>query len=295
MDKKKKPPATGGKTKEKVSQSEGGAAAAVPKGHTDMRPARPSPVRMIQNFHLVWLDGSIDEKNKDCRNSIMQLRQVVNTVHTFIDADECIDFITDIKEDNVFMVSHGKLSHAVATVVHDMAQVRAIYIFSENKTCHEQWATPWPKINGVFTDITPICEALKQAVQEYHQNSISISFVAPNSGATTQNLDQLDPSFMYTQILKEILLTIDFEQEHFMNYINYSREQIVGNTILLQNVDKLEKEYRDHVPIWWYTYNYFLYSMLNQALRTMTVDLIIKMGFFVRDLHEHITGLHSEQ
>jgi hypothetical protein len=35
--------------------------------------------------------------------------------------------------------------------------------------------------------------------------------------------------------------------------------------------------------------------MLNRALRLMEVDLIIKMGFFVRDLHQHIDALHSEQ
>ena len=51
------------------------------------------PQRMIQNFHLVWLDANIDEENnEDCRNSITQLRQVVNTVNTFVDADECIRF-----------------------------------------------------------------------------------------------------------------------------------------------------------------------------------------------------------
>jgi tetratricopeptide (TPR) repeat protein len=35
--------------------------------------------------------------------------------------------------------------------------------------------------------------------------------------------------------------------------------------------------------------------MLNKALRTMEVNLITTMGFFVRDLHEHIAALHSKQ
>ena len=54
--------------------------------------------RMIQNFHLVWLDANIDEvNNEDDRNSINQLEQVMSTVSTFVGADECIDFITDIE------------------------------------------------------------------------------------------------------------------------------------------------------------------------------------------------------
>jgi tetratricopeptide (TPR) repeat protein len=75
----------------------------------------------------------------------------------------------------------------------------------------------------------------------------------------------------------------------------YYREQFAGNSIQLKNVEKLEKEYRLHQPIWWYTSDGFLYSMLNRALRKMDVDLIIKMGFFVQDLHNHIAALHSKQ
>jgi tetratricopeptide (TPR) repeat protein len=100
---------------------------------------------------------------------------------------------------------------------------------------------------------------------------------------------------MYTQILKEILLTIDFEQVHINEFLTYCREQYHDNNAELKNVDKIEKEYRRHQPIWWYTYECFLYSMLNRALRMMEVDLIIKMGFFLRDLYNHIAELHAEQ
>jgi hypothetical protein len=66
-------------------------------------------VRLVQNFHLVWLDGSIDETNDDYRNSIMKLRQVINTVNTFVDVDECIDFINGIKQERAFVISSGAL------------------------------------------------------------------------------------------------------------------------------------------------------------------------------------------
>ncbi|CAF4373699.1 unnamed protein product, partial [Adineta steineri] len=134
------------------------------------------------------------------------------------------------------------------------------------------------------------CEALKQASHQCEQNAISISFVASN-----KKLDQLDPSFMYTQILKEILLTIDFEDKHIKEFITYCREAFLENEYDLHNIDKLEGYYRNHTPIWWYTYQYFLYSMLNQALRIMDVDIIIRMGFFINDLHRDIQRVHSKQ
>ena len=150
-------------------------------------------------------------------------------------------------------------------------------------------------MKGVFTDITPICEALKQTPQDCDHNSVSISFVQKADGSSNQDLDTLDQSFMYTQILKEILLTIEFEQSHMNDFLSDCRVELAGNTLELKNVEKLRQEYHAQQPIWWYTYQSFLYSMLNRALRLMEVDRIIKMGFFVRDLHNDIAKLHAEQ
>jgi tetratricopeptide (TPR) repeat protein len=100
---------------------------------------------------------------------------------------------------------------------------------------------------------------------------------------------------MYTQILKEILLTIDFKEEHIKKFITYCRQQLAGNTAELKIVGKLEREYHQRTPIWWYTHPCFLYSMLNRALRNRNVDIIIKLGFFIRDLHNQIVQLHAEQ
>jgi tetratricopeptide (TPR) repeat protein len=249
---------------------------------------------MVQNFHLVWLDESIDETNDDCRNSITKLWQVVNTVNTFVDVDECIDFITDIGE-KAFVVISGEFSQPIISIVQNISQVNCVYIFSKNNVQYEKWAKEWPKVAGVYTDITPICEAIRQARQDCDYNNVSITFAKKMDGATGRNRDGLDSSFMYTQILKEILLTINFEQAHFSEFITYCRKQFVNSTTEMKNVDKIEKEYHRDQAIWWYTYQCFLYSMLNRALRTMEVDLITTMGFFVRDLHEHIATLHSEQ
>jgi hypothetical protein len=110
--------------------------------------------------------------------------------------------------------------------VHSKSQVDSIFIFCGNKKRHEEWAKEWPKINGVFTETSPICKALKQASQQCEQNAISISFVATNGDTSSKNLDRLDPAFMYTQIIKEILLAIKFEKQHINEFINYCREQL---------------------------------------------------------------------
>ncbi|CAF1258378.1 unnamed protein product [Adineta steineri] len=137
-----------------------------------------------------------------------------------------------------------------------------------------------------------MCQSLKEDAQKCDQDTISISFV---SQKCNQNIDQLDPTFMYTQILKEILLTIDFTEERTKKFTEYYRENFADNTIQLNNIDQFEMNYDQRPPIWWYIHECCLYSLLNRALRMMEVDTIIKMGFFIRDLHEQIVELHSEQ
>ncbi|CAF1464427.1 unnamed protein product [Adineta steineri] len=244
----------------------------------------------MENIFLIWLDNNINENNTDCNNTIKQLKRVANNIKTFTDGEECIEFIQTINNNKVCMIVSGSLGKYIMRHVHDMSQVDSIFIFCNNQECHQQWATEWPKIKGLFTNITSICEALKQTAHQCEQNAISISFVASN-----KKLDQLDPSFMYTQILKEILLTIDFDDKHTKEFITNCREAFAENEYELQNIEEFERDYHDRTPIWWYTYQYFLYSMLNQALRLMNVDMIVRMGFFINDLHRDIQRLHSEQ
>jgi hypothetical protein len=161
------------------------------------------------------------------------------------------------------MIISGRFRQTIISIVQHIPQVSCIYIFDENNLQHEKWVKECSKVAGVYTDITHICEALKQATQECDYNSVSVSFVKKADRTANLNLDTLDSSFMYTQILKEILLTIDFEPQHINEFLMYCRERFTGNTVELKNVDKIEKEYLHHEPIWWYTYQCFLYSMLN--------------------------------
>ena len=253
-------------------------------------------VRMVQNVLLIWLDTDIDDENSaDYRHMVIQLRRVVNTVDAFTDGEECINFIETKNNEKICMIISGSLGKHIVPRVHNMSQVDSIFIFCGNKKHHEKWVKDWPKIKGIFTEIAPICEALKNATKECEQNASPMSFVATSDDMSNKNLNQLDNSFMYTQMMKEILLTITFEEKHIKEFIEHCREQFAENDKELHSFDKLERNYSHKTPIWWYTYQCFLHPMLNRALRLMDVDIIIKMGFFISDLHRHIIKLHEEQ
>ena len=253
-------------------------------------------MKMIQNVLLIWLDSNIDENDPDCSSTTIQLRRVMNTINTFTDGEECIQFLEKIQDEKICMIISGSLGKHIVPRVHGMSQVDSVFIFCSNKQYHEQWTKEWTKIKGIYTDIQSICAALKQSAADCEQNAISFSVMATGEDISKKNLDHLDSMFMYTQIIKEILLEINFDQHHIKDFTEYCRQMLEqDNNTELENVEKLEREYHKKTPIWWYTLESFLYPMLNRALRLSELDVIINMGFFIGDLHQQIDQLHKEQ
>ena len=56
---------------------------------------------MVENVLLIWLDKNIDDQNIQCNHTIVQLRSAINTTKTFTDPDQCVDFLTDVCDENV--------------------------------------------------------------------------------------------------------------------------------------------------------------------------------------------------
>ena len=170
---------------------------------------RHANIGMVQNVLLIWLDKNIDDNSTDCQNTVTQLQGVVSTVNKLTNTDRCIDFLTDHYNEKAIMIISTALCRNTVPLIHDIDQLDVVFILCKNKARHEQWAKEWSKIKGAFTEITPICKAIEQAAQQFEHNSIAISFLPTIGDMSTKNLNQLDCSFMYTQIMKEVLLSIN--------------------------------------------------------------------------------------
>jgi tetratricopeptide (TPR) repeat protein len=248
--------------------------------------------RIVENFALIWMDIKIDPSNKECQNTLTHLRSVFNNVNIFTELNKCVDFITDLDGVKAVLIVGDTLGQRILFLIHDIPQLHTIYIFGSNKSQHQQWSKEWNKVKGVHTDIVPICESLQYIMKQSNQDSIAVSFVEIGEDVTTQNLKKLEPSFMYTQIFKEILLEMEHNEQSINDFITYCRNGDLGSP---PNIARFENEYDAQSAIWWYTYPSFIYALLNSALRLLEGDTIINMGFFIRDLHHQIEVLYKKQ
>jgi tetratricopeptide (TPR) repeat protein len=255
----------------------------------------PATNRFIdQNFLVIWLNLSIDESDDSYHNTLTRLKQIADKTHVFTDVDMCVSFLTDVINEKVFMIISTNPSSQLVPVIHNIAQLYYIYIHSNNTVEEEYRLHEFKKVGKVSNSIESICELLKKDIRKCGYDVNSISIVSPDQ-CSTKNLRELPPSFMYSQILTEILFDIGDPQSDMVDLINFWYQQYFDNESQLKKIDEFEKKYRPDLAIRWYSRENFVYSILNQALRTLDVEVIIKMGFFLRDLHQQINQLYSEQ
>ena len=253
--------------------------------------ARRALSRIIENYVVVWLDSSIDEYDKNYKTSIDHLQRIVNTVRTFTVSDQCITFLNDSKDLKIFLILACGFYNIIVPLIDNLSQIDSVYIFCIDEIKCNAYNTEWKKVKGIYPDISLIADQFKRKTRQLAQDLTTIGII---SSSYVTDLNQLDPSFMYSQLLKEILLTIEHEDHVKQEFIEFCRIQYNNNQVQLQVIDQFDQNYHAHSPIWWYTKESFIYSVLNTALRTQDIEIILKMRFFLRDLHQAIKQLHSK-
>ena len=235
--------------------------------------------------------------NANCQIAVMQLRSVINEVNLSTTPAQCISFLNEIGQaESIRYFIWCFWPRSSFQKIHDMPRLDSIYIFCGNKQRYAEWAKDWLKIQGIYTEIKPICELLKKATRALDHDAIPMSFVSKQmlaSDGQKQNLDQLEPSFMYTLLFKEILVEIDEDDSTALKkMVDYCSEK---EGIVESELKYFESRYHYKSPIWWYTCEIFLYGMLNYALRCLEMETMTKLGFFIRNLHHQLTQLHRKQ
>jgi hypothetical protein len=87
---------------------------------------------------------------------------------------------------------------------------------------------------------------------------------------------------------------MEYDNNAKTELVEFCREQYHDDIRELEIINDFDRNYHAHTPIWWYTLECFTYQMLNRALCSQDIEIIIKMGFFLRDVHRQLEKLHSK-
>lgn len=65
-------------------------------------------------------------------------------------------------------------------------------------------------------------------------------------------------------------------------------EEYDSNMIQLNNLNEYETRYKPERALWWYSRDFFLYRMVNKALRAQNVNVLVLLRSFIRDVHREL-------
>lgn len=208
--------------------------------------------------------------------------------------DQCIDFLTDLEYENAFLILFGEnINETLINCINDISQLNSIYIFTEkNSLLNNKFKIiNLKKVKGIFNEFSSIYNKLDKDIQECELNSTPISII---SSSNKINFEELDQTFIYSQILKDILIEIKYDNQSKDEFIDYLRILYMNNKNQLNEIEEFQQNYSFHSPIWWYTKEYFIYSMIHRILKTQDLQSIIKIGFFMQQLHQQIQNIHMK-
>ena len=104
-------------------------------------------VSNLESFTCLWLDQSVNS-TKDNRDTQRELRQVINHLRTYDNANECEQYIRKITQEKIILIVSGFLGRQIVPRLHDLPQFVACYVFCQDKKANEEWATQYQKVRN---------------------------------------------------------------------------------------------------------------------------------------------------
>ena len=266
-----------------------------------IRWVRPDNNR-YDDITLVWLDSHIDESS-DCAHAKDRLRLIVNILKTFNDIETCVEYIKSIGDDEpICIVVSGALSSAFMPHVLDCHQVVCVAIYCFNESAYKPSATECvdqtSKFAGVFVELDRLLEVLNERTAMVRNSLSLITPLAYDSDDRQQwsikDLSHENAIFIWFQLLIHTIFRLPRTEIARKEMISECELQYNGNLAQLAKIKEFEETYKSSDAIPWYTGDLFVYRIINRALRTQNIDIILKFYPFIADLHDHLTALHKE-
>ncbi|CAF1210258.1 unnamed protein product [Adineta ricciae] len=248
--------------------------------------------QIVLRSFLVWLSAEFNLIDKEYQHAYKQLCNLFNGVYNFTEANECMRFLQQYREDKVFMIISGCYDEDVVHEISSFPQVEATYIIYDRDSRYHEQMESQVKSRGIFTKIEEMCNRLQVTVKKSNQDSIAMSFTESNEDDSIVDLNRLEPSFMHTQLLKSALFDIEHTQEERQYFVSYCKKANISSP---QMIEEFDEDYRPDKAIWWYSRDCFIYGLLNESLRLLKANIIVNMGFFVYDTHKQIERIHQQQ
>jgi len=238
-----------------------------------------------EDVTLIWLDKTIDRTRTI-------LRELTDFVLLYTDISTCVNYIKLVENERIFLILSGSYADECLQQIHDLPQVDSIFIFCINSDKYQTILEHYRKIVNIFTDENQLVDAIRREFNDLRKQISTFSLYEKQK--TTRDLSKESASFLWFQLLKDVLLRMPRTQQAKQEMINQCRQYYRGNIEELKNIDEFERTYTEQDTILWYTKQCFIYRLCNKALRTEDIELLYIFRYYIQDLCKHLSIEHEK-
>ncbi|CAF1518878.1 unnamed protein product [Adineta ricciae] len=109
-----------------------------------------------------------------------------------------------------------------------------------------------------------------------------------------RHLSKENKQFIVFQLLLDIILRLDQTSYAKKDLLDLSRLEYKDDPQEMIKIDDFEKNYQSEDAPKWFTKDSFLYRLLNKSLRIERINHIVKMRYFINDLHNQLAKLQDD-
>ncbi|CAF1515780.1 unnamed protein product [Adineta ricciae] len=250
----------------------------------------------MDQYLLISLDSSSDS----IIDVLKQFQHVFTSIQHFVEANTCIDFITNLKSGKCFLIISFEHIQIIPLINH-IPQIHSIYILFKNEgERSDEDPLQYEKVQSLSMTIDQLITQIKRDTEHLVRNRVTINSL-PNgnigsfskSGQNAENNVQ-EATFMYSQILRNIFVQENYTETDKNEMIDFFRQQYHDNPSELGKITRFQHDYTADRAIYWYTMDGFLYRTINRALRTQDILTLYHLRYFIKDLHLQLKARHAD-
>jgi tetratricopeptide (TPR) repeat protein len=240
-----------------------------------------------EDVTLIWLDKTIDTIRTT-------LREITDYVLLYTEVEPCITYIRSINKERIFLIISGAYAEQCLSEIHDLPQIDSIFIFCMNVSKYKNEVfndEHFNKIIDIFDNEEKLIQSIRNELDDLHKQLSTFSLYEKQK--PTRDLSKESASFLWFQLLKDVLLRMPSSEEAKNEMIEQCRQYYRGNPEELRNIDEFARTYTANDTIYWYTKQCFIYRLCNKALRTEDMELLYIFRYYIQDLCKHLSIEHE--
>lgn len=253
-----------------------------------------SSEKQVKGFSIVWLDAQVNSTDEN-RQVQKCLRNLVCQLTVFDRENECRTYIESLSiEQKILLIISGQLGQIFVPQIHQLQQIFSIYVYCRNKQLNEQWSKSYPKIKTVVIHLSDLMKSIEQEQDKQIRLEEPFAFqIYSMHNQPDRSTTKLNGQFVHSILLIDVLLRMKTKQTDDRKELldlcyKYCPEQH-------SKIQQFETNYSPKKALWWYTYESFLYEILNQALRIQSIEVMYAFRFIIQDIYYKLLKHQCQQ